>query len=128
MPSRLYATRSRGGNEETVLQGAIMEALEACGFLVLKNSSGRRGHIRLGLHCRRHPKGSSDLLVLMDDGRYAFLEVKLPGAEQKGDKERLKAQQDFRDHVMTMGGVACVVTSVTQTMRVLGVIQPHEEW
>jgi hypothetical protein len=60
--------------------------------------------------------GSADLIGITSadgTGRFVALEVKLPGEKPRAD------QAKFLEHVRSMGGIAGVVTSVEDALKLL---------
>ena len=100
--------------KEVQIQNAIRLAVgQLEDVVVWRNESGVAEHhgryVRYGLQ-----KGSADLIgILKPSGRFVALEVKTP-------KGRLREEQKlFLDLVRTMGGFACVVTSVEEALRAI---------
>lgn len=71
------------------------------------NAAGRERFVMFGF------KGLSDILGQMRDGRLLAVEVKAPGGRIRPDQERFIAK------VAGNGGVAVIVFSVDQLLRVL---------
>ena len=92
---------------ETKLQAAILAYLEAHpdvhAIRVNSGSPSRR--------FRGAPAGTSDILACGPQGRFLALEVKLPGESPS------KKQSAFLGAIQALGGFACVVTSVRDTIE-----------
>lgn len=111
---------------ETQLQAAILGALHAIGVLAWAVKMGNRGWREFGVRSKRHPTGFPDVLACVS-GALCVLEVKLPGKENHGDKDRLAAQALCRQDVRAHGGVAEVVTSVEEAVGVVLAVREHWE-
>lgn len=58
--------------------------------------------------------GSSDILGILDDGRFLAIEVKRPG------KEPTEVQREFLENINKNGGLAFVAYSVDDARSMLG--------
>lgn len=108
--------------DEKDLQRAIMQALHRIGVLAWEVKMGSRGHVSLGVRSKRHPTGFPDVLACVR-GLFVALEVKLPGKEQRGSKERLEAQALCRRDILDHDGFAAVVTSVDEALEVVAQVK-----
>ena len=91
-------------SNETKLQSAIIDALEAAGYHPMRNNSGamkRRYVVGLGA-------GSADIILCIN-GRFVALEIK-DGSEQSS------AQKAWQAEIEGDGGLYFLVTSVREAM------------
>ena len=102
---------------EKTVQVAIVAALEARGYEVIRQNSGTgRGHrMRIG------EKGISDLLVLGPRGRASWVEVKAPGrlVPRSGEQERYEDQRQFHDRMTAVGCRAGFADSVDGALEIV---------
>ncbi len=112
--------RGRTQNEETILQKACLDWLYLHPGLVPKawrtnagmafggqmRGKGEGRYLANPFPVRLAPKGTSDIVGIMADGRFLAVEVKIPGEEPTAD------QVEFLTLVRSSGGVAMVVESV----------------
>lgn len=96
---------------ETTIVRAIRLTLEARGVWVKRHNGGTRNHRQMGLG-----PGTPDLHVLFRGQAY-WLEVKQPGEKPRADQVEW-----MRDAVQRGGAVCAVVTTVTEALRVLGIV------
>lgn len=101
---------------ETDIQAAILKVLDILpGCEAWRNSNSQKGRYRYGLHSRKHPKGSSDIIGIVQMpsgvGRFFAFEVKT-AASAKHHSEHTARQAVFLDSVRSAGGFAAVITSV----------------
>ncbi len=104
--------------DEKRIEKAIEERMAIEGILCWNVSNGRRGRIRLGVWARGRKHRFPDLLCCVR-GRFVAMEVKAPGKEKRGDKERLAEQANCRRDITDHAGLAEVVTSVEEAMAVI---------
>lgn len=107
---------------ETQLMHEIQIALSARGCAIWRNNrgaiararrDGRQSYSQYGLLA----EGASDLIGIAPDGRFLAVEVKLPGA--RSGRAHLSRQQAFVDLVRTRGGIAGIVSSITEALELV---------
>jgi hypothetical protein len=98
---------------EKHIQRQILEYLDLKGIFAWRNNSGavfseykgRKRMIRYGL------KGSSDILGILNDGRFLAIEVKKP------DGKPTTEQLEFIDRINKNGGLAFIARSITEVIK-----------
>lgn len=97
---------------ETDITAAIIGAIRAMGHLAWRNKQFNKGKIGGGLG-----KGSPDIIACVN-GRFCALETKRPGRKRQ-HKEHVAVQGAWLDDVADHRGVAAVVTSVAEAVRIV---------
>jgi hypothetical protein len=123
--------RSRkAGYTEVALQRAVSRLLDYdarvvwharvnCGQIVIPyqtKGGQRKQRVFVGF-----PKGTLDRLLLLPDGRYAFLELKMPG------EKLTPAQQGFIDFVHAAGGQAAIASSLDEVNAFLLTLESSDD-
>lgn len=105
------ASSPRGANAESVLQSAIIEALQYAGCFVVRLNAGA---MRIGSRLvRLAPAGTPDLLVVVPGGRIVFVEVKTPAGRLS------PAQRSAHAELTRLGATVVVVRSVDDALDLL---------
>jgi hypothetical protein len=87
---------------EGAVKKEVMEYLALRGVFCWVNNTGRRGKVNFG------KVGSSDIIGILDDGRFLAIELKAPGGVPTMD------QIMFLAEIAKRGGVAFVATSAEE--------------
>jgi hypothetical protein len=109
---------------EDIVKNSIMLEAGKRGFICLRLNSGQawNGQVRqtsegvIVINARPIalcPKGTSDLLILLKDGSYCFVECKA------GKGKPTKEQLDFIDAIHRQGGKAGVCYSVQDFLKLI---------
>lgn len=92
------------GNEETITQSSVIEALKVAGHTVYRINSGR-----MRRRYKVAPTGWPDLIVVLaPDGHLVGLEVKVPG------KEKPRASQEQMAAEFASAGASYTIVSSAQ--------------
>jgi hypothetical protein len=90
---------------EGLVLASILEYLKLRNVYAWRNNSGRRGKVSFG------KVGSSDIIGILDDGRWLAIECKGP------DGEPTFEQLDFLAEIAKRGGVAFVARSIADVEK-----------
>jgi Holliday junction resolvase len=92
---------------ESEIQHEIMDYLKALGYLVYRMNAGSRQHIKLAI------AGTPDILVIMDNSKVLWIEVKQPG------KEPTDIQKDMHEKLRLRGQRVIVAHSLDEVISAL---------
>lgn len=112
---RAVSKRSAGAagrfhyEKEGDLISDALNVLEEMGIWAWRNNKGMvGGYVRYG-----GPRGASDILGILPDGRFLAAEAKMPGNKPSAD------QREFIDKVNKQGGVGFVFYSTEEMVQCL---------
>ena len=113
----MKSSKKKKAPNETSIQNAILTYLSYRRdvFVWRNNTTGvydaKRGRYRSS--GKFAIKGVADILGITEEGRFIALEVKRPGGRASAD------QSNYLSRIKAFGGIAAVVTSVEEVVKVL---------